>query len=86
MSIVCISLSLEVLFFKLCKVSYPLCVSSAEELLFEESINHTERHTLTYDSGTESKNIGIIMMTAHLCHELIAAESTSDSLVLIANE
>ncbi len=61
-------------------------MSSSLKSLFKESVDHAERNTQSDYSFSESKDIGIIMLSAHLCHELVAAESASDPLVFIANK
>ena len=59
-------------------------VSSASEFFFEEHVNHCKCNAQAYNTLTERQDIGIVMLSAHSSHELVAAESASDSLILVA--
>ena len=61
-------------------------VSAACELFLEECVDHTEGNTKTDYALTKCKYLGIVMLSAHLRHEFIGAESASDPLVFIADK
>ena len=65
---------------------YACCMASAGEFFLEESVDHAECYAQTYNALTECQDLCIVMLSAHLSHELVGAQSASDSLVLIAYE
>ena len=61
-------------------------VSSACEFFLKEHVNHTKCYAQSDNALAECQDIGIVMLSAHPCHEFVAAESASDPLVLVAYE
>ena len=61
-------------------------MSSAGEFFFEENIYHAKCNTKSYNACAEGKDIGIVMLSGHSGHKLIAAKSASDSLILVADQ
>lgn len=61
-------------------------MSSALEFFFKEGIYHAESNAETDNTLTERQDIGIVVLSAHLGHKLIAAKSASDALILIADK